>query len=180
MDCHFCGRTDIQARLGVSFHKKNGEPHNYHTIQRLRLIIANPETYVPLCRVCHHTVHHMMMHGFVWTEIDRLITEKRKETGEEKLKLLYEQMLKRLRRNAWMKKPTDMPTFADIQKENRTMAELGSWTLEEAGKRAVKDAEELWNPPMWKGVPLVQPQLLRQLRNIEKGLPPNATEKEGV
>jgi hypothetical protein len=138
--CHFCGRTDIQARLGVSFHKKDGEPHNYHTIQRLRLIIAHPEEFVPLCRMCHHTVHHMMMQGFVWAEIDRLITEKRKETGEEKLKILYEEMLTRLRRNAWMK-------------------------------------EKLLNAANAVKLNVPNEAFLRQLRNLEKGLPPNAEEK---
>lgn len=102
--CHFCGERNALPRLGVHFHKKDGEEHDYHTIPKLRYIIAHPDEFITLCGSCHHGISHMMLHGLVWEELDLLITNKRREIGEEKLKFLKERMLKRLRRNSWMKK----------------------------------------------------------------------------
>lgn len=78
LKCFFCGKTDKQPRLGVSFHEKHGNSHDYHTVPKLRYILAHPDAFVPLCRHHHILAHRLMMEGFVWDEISDLIINKRK------------------------------------------------------------------------------------------------------
>jgi len=74
-------KTDKQPRLGVSFHEKHGNSHDYHTVPKLRYILTHPDDFVPLCRHHHILTHRLMMEGFVWGEIVDLIQKKAATTS---------------------------------------------------------------------------------------------------
>jgi hypothetical protein len=69
LKCAICGKVDSTIKLGVFIHKKDGKPHNYDKVYRLKYILAHPEEFAPLCRSHHRFVHTCMKHGSSWEQI---------------------------------------------------------------------------------------------------------------